>query len=141
MAYRRASFPGMEAEWNDGKQQCMVYWVQPQFPFLTNISITISLRSASKERDSSRNHVISPNGYNLGRDWFVERAIEGRNYKGMWWKADLEWRVGLLAPGKKGQTLVIDSYPVFEYSDIFTSGVNHGIEQDGRVAVLTVIRV
>ncbi|KJA23241.1 hypothetical protein HYPSUDRAFT_40055 [Hypholoma sublateritium FD-334 SS-4] len=76
---------------------------------------------ASKERDSSKNHVIAPDGYNIGRDWFVERAIEGKNWKGIWWKADLEWREGLLLPGRKG--------------------VNHGIEQDGRVAVLTVKRL
>ncbi|KAF9481149.1 hypothetical protein BDN70DRAFT_876771 [Pholiota conissans] len=76
---------------------------------------------ASKEHDSSRNHAIVPDGYNLGRDWFVDRAIEGRRWKSMWWKADLAWRNDLLEEGRKG--------------------VNHGIAQDGRVAILTVHRL
>ncbi|RDB14884.1 hypothetical protein Hypma_016362 [Hypsizygus marmoreus] len=74
----------------------------------------------SKEENSSKNHKIVPNGYNLGRDWLVERAIAGSRWKGKWWKADLEWRTDLLAPG--------------------SDGVNHGIAQDGRVAILTIRR-
>ncbi|KAF9465241.1 hypothetical protein BDZ94DRAFT_1128691, partial [Collybia nuda] len=71
--------------------------------------------------NSRKNHKIVPNGYNLGRrDWLVDRAVAGSRWKGRWWKADLEWRTDLLAPGNKG--------------------VNHGIEQDGRVAILTVMR-
>ncbi|KAF5317498.1 hypothetical protein D9619_013176 [Psilocybe cf. subviscida] len=76
---------------------------------------------ASKEYDSSKNHKIVPDGYNIGRDWFVDRAIEGRRWNGMWWKADVEWRDDLIDEGKKG--------------------VNHGIAQDGRIAVLTVNRI
>jgi len=75
----------------------------------------------SKEEDSSKHHEIVPNGYNLGRDWLVKRAVAGSRWKGKWWKADLEWRTDLLAPGKEG--------------------VNHGIAQDGRVAVLTIRRL
>ncbi|KAI9443321.1 hypothetical protein H4582DRAFT_1923892 [Lactarius indigo] len=78
---------------------------------------------ASKEEHSQKRHKIVKNGYNLGRDWFVERALAGSHQKGhnIWWRAELEWRTGLLEPGSKG--------------------VNHGIAQDGRVAVLTVFRV
>jgi hypothetical protein len=43
-----------------------------------------------------------PNGYNLGRDWLVDRAIEGRRWKSMWWKAEVEWREDLIDEGKKG---------------------------------------
>ncbi|KII90890.1 hypothetical protein PLICRDRAFT_123687 [Plicaturopsis crispa FD-325 SS-3] len=74
----------------------------------------------SKEEDSRQNHMIVDDGYNLGRDWLVDRAVQGSRWKGMWWKAEVEWYEGLLKPGKEG--------------------INHGIEQDGRVAVLTVIR-
>lgn len=49
------------------------------------------------------------------------KAVDGGYWKGMWWKAEVEWREGLLKPGKEG--------------------VNHGIEQDGRVAILTVKRL
>ncbi|KAF8869186.1 hypothetical protein CPB84DRAFT_1816368 [Gymnopilus junonius] len=76
---------------------------------------------ASKEYDSTKNHKIIPNGYNIGRDWLVDRAIQGSHWQSMWWKAEVEWREGLLEEGKKG--------------------VNHGIPQDGRVAILTVLRV
>ncbi|KAL1727134.1 hypothetical protein EV714DRAFT_254174 [Schizophyllum commune] len=75
----------------------------------------------SREKDTSKHHMIVPNGYNLGRDWLVERAVAGSRWRGNWWKADVEWRAGLLEPGKRG--------------------VNHGIEQDGLVAILTVKRL
>ncbi|KAJ7256816.1 hypothetical protein B0H12DRAFT_1232720 [Mycena haematopus] len=120
---------------------------------------------ASKEEDSRRGHTIVANGYNLGRDWLVERALEGSELwvrqghggtpeywvpgdgpttedfswapepettpegwpwpgtggERLQWRAEVEWVSGLLAPGRKG--------------------VNHGIAQDGRVAILTVSRV
>jgi len=76
---------------------------------------------ASKEEPSSKNHMIVPNGYNIGRDYIVERATAGSHWKSKWWKAEVEWREGLISPGKRG--------------------VNHGIEQDGLVAILTVHRL
>ncbi|KAH9986624.1 hypothetical protein BJV77DRAFT_1028331 [Russula vinacea] len=78
---------------------------------------------ASKEEPSQKRHKIVKDGYNVGRDWFVERALAGSHWKGhqIWWRAEVEWRTGLLEPGSKG--------------------INHGIPVDGRVAVLTVFRV
>ncbi|RPD62613.1 hypothetical protein L226DRAFT_532393 [Lentinus tigrinus ALCF2SS1-7] len=76
---------------------------------------------ASEEMDSSKNHMIVEDGYNRGRNYIVDRATEGSHWKGMWWKANVEWREGLLERGKRG--------------------VNHGIEQDGRVAILTIYRL
>ena len=60
---------------------------------------------ASKELDSSKRHTISPDGYNIGRDWFVGRAVLGGSWKGMWWKADVEWRTDLIKEGKEGLPL------------------------------------
>jgi len=78
---------------------------------------------ASKEAPSRRRHKILQNGYNLGRDWLVERALAGSHSKAhqLEWRAQVEWRTGLLEPGNMG--------------------LNHGIPQDGRVAILTVFRV
>ncbi|KAJ7617518.1 hypothetical protein DFH06DRAFT_1238022 [Mycena polygramma] len=101
---------------------------------------------ASKEEDSRRGHTIVANGYNLGRDWLVEQALAGsellpgddngapttspEGWPPRWpgtggerlkWSAEVEWVWGLLEPGRKG--------------------VNHGIAQDGRVALLTISRV
>lgn len=59
--------------------------------------------SASKEEPTAKKHMIVPNGYNIGRDWFVEKATAGSHWKGVWWKADVEWRQGLLEPGKDGE--------------------------------------
>ncbi|KDQ62692.1 hypothetical protein JAAARDRAFT_121300 [Jaapia argillacea MUCL 33604] len=73
---------------------------------------------ASKEEHSGKHHTITADGYNLGRDYLVERATAGSHWKSNWWVADLEWKEGLLEPGN--------------------DGVNHGIDQDGRVAILTV---
>ncbi|KAF8625920.1 hypothetical protein AX17_006646 [Amanita inopinata Kibby_2008] len=55
------------------------------------------------------------------RDWLVDRAVAGGRWKGKWWKAEVEWRTDLIRAGK--------------------DGVNHGIPQDGRVAILTVHRL
>ncbi|TDL23167.1 hypothetical protein BD410DRAFT_787473 [Rickenella mellea] len=78
--------------------------------------------AVSKEENSGKNHKVVDDGYNLGRDWLVERAAAGTYWKSMWWQAEVEWNEqDLLKRGKKG--------------------VNHGIEQDGRVAILTVIRL
>jgi len=77
--------------------------------------------AVSKEMDSSKHHMIVPDGYNLGRDWLVERALEGSYWKGMWWHTEVEWQTGLLAPG---------------HHDI-----NHNISQDGLIAILTVYRI
>lgn len=60
---------------------------------------------ASKEEHSQKNHMIVEDGYNLGRDWLVERAEAGSHFKGIWWKADVEWREGLLDPGHEGSYL------------------------------------
>ncbi|GLB38657.1 hypothetical protein LshimejAT787_0505220 [Lyophyllum shimeji] len=74
----------------------------------------------SKEEDSRKHHKIAPNGYNMGRDWLVDHAVSGSRWRDKSWKADVVWRTDLLTPGSEG--------------------VNHGIAQDGRVAVLTVRR-
>lgn len=95
--------------------------------------------SASKEYDSSKRHKIVPNGYNLGRDWLVDRAVEGGRWKGMWWKAEVEWRTDLIDSGKKGQLFFIFSLK-HPHQQPKSLGVNHGIPQDGRIAVLTVYR-
>lgn len=38
----------------------------------------------------------------VGRDWFVNNAIEGTHYRSRWWKAEVEWRTDLLDEGSKG---------------------------------------
>ncbi|OSD02508.1 hypothetical protein PYCCODRAFT_1367557 [Trametes coccinea BRFM310] len=76
---------------------------------------------ASEEMDSSKNHMIVEDGYNRGRDYIVEQVTQVTHWKGMWWKGEVEWREGLLERGARG--------------------VNHGIEQDGRVAILTINRL
>ncbi|KAG6332001.1 hypothetical protein ID866_7086 [Astraeus odoratus] len=75
----------------------------------------------SKEKDSTKNHMIVPDGYNIGRDLLVQSALAGGSWNGMRWRAVVEWRNGLLEPGYKG--------------------INHGIAQDGRIAILTVNRI
>lgn len=59
----------------------------------------------------------------------------------MWWKAEVEYRTDLLQPGNNGKkACVVGHRRDARYSLNCSLGVNHGIEQDGRVAVLTVIR-
>lgn len=83
--------------------------------------------------------MIIPDGYNIGRDLLVERAIVGSRWHGMRWRTDVEWREGLLEPGFKGQ--IRFSRPSLPpHTHFMTPGINHGIAQDGRIAVLTVHR-
>ena len=57
---------------------------------------------ASQEMDSSKNHMIVEDGYNRGRNYIVERATRGSHWRGMWWKAEVQWQDGLLERGKRG---------------------------------------
>ncbi|KAB5595935.1 hypothetical protein CTheo_699 [Ceratobasidium theobromae] len=66
--------------------------------------------AVSKEKYVGDNHQIIENGYNIGRDYLVSKAVRNG--------ARLEWRDDLLEAGN--------------------DEINHGIEQDGRVAVLTI---
>jgi hypothetical protein len=68
-----------------------------------------------------RHHTIDSDGYNHGRNLLVEAAIAGGRWKIWRWKAKVTWADDLLDAGKRG--------------------INHEIEQDGRVAILTVDRV
>ena len=80
--------------------------------------------------------MIVPDGYNVGRDWFVKKATAGSYWEGVWWKADVEWRKGLLEPGKHGEQSRCGLVKSHTYP-----GVNHGIAQDGIVAILTIRRL
>jgi len=77
--------------------------------------------AVSKELFLGKRHTIAADGYNKGRDWLVERAVQGGSWQDKSWIAEIEWVESLLEPG--------------------SDGVNHGIAQDGRVAILTVSRV
>lgn len=83
--------------------------------------------------------MIVPNGYNLGRDMLVERALEGSSWNGMSWVAEIEWREGLLEAGYKGSFPFVLWYLICD--PYIHLGINHAIAQDGRVAILTVHRV
>jgi len=63
---------------------------------------SLQFTRASKEEDSSKHHTIVPNGYNLGRNWLVDRAVKGGRWKRYWWKAAVEWRTDLLHEGNEG---------------------------------------
>ena len=72
--------------------------------FLLTSYFFLSLHSASKEENSGKNHMIVVDGYNIGRDWIVDRAIRGTHYRNMWWRAELEWNENdLLLPGNEGE--------------------------------------
>ena len=107
---RRASLPCLATERHPRCQRRVVHrvkssrclFINPLFPsILTHVAVC---GSASKEEHSQKRHKIVKNGYNLGRDWFVERALAGSLWKGhgIWWRAKVEWRTGLLEPGNLG---------------------------------------
>ncbi|KAH9059323.1 hypothetical protein EDB87DRAFT_1675123 [Lactarius vividus] len=69
--------------------------------------------AVSQEENILENHTISPDGYNIGRDKFVQGALGASGYHTV-----AQNITGLLAPG--------------------STGVNHGIATDGVVVLLTV---
>ncbi|KAM0790797.1 hypothetical protein ACM66B_004644 [Microbotryomycetes sp. NB124-2] len=73
--------------------------------------------ACSTEVDVRGRHKVARNGYNIGRDLIVNKAVKGTRYLGRRWTTKVEWVEGLLEPG--------------------SDGVNHDIAQDGRIAVLT----
>lgn len=58
--------------------------------------------------------MIVDDGYNKGRNYIVEKATAGTRWKGRWWIAEVEWREGLLKPGKEGDShfVVVNVYEV-----------------------------
>ncbi|WFD28979.1 hypothetical protein MNAN1_003998 [Malassezia nana] len=76
--------------------------------------------AVSKEKDVFQDHTITPNGYDVGRDLLVDAATKGGSFNGKSWRASVEWKTGLLSPGRQG--------------------VNHNISLDSRVAILHVYR-
>ncbi|EJD44692.1 hypothetical protein AURDEDRAFT_65052 [Auricularia subglabra TFB-10046 SS5] len=70
--------------------------------------------TVSKEHSGKDHHAIVQDGYNIGRDLLVARAIS----PDVQWKAEVQWVQGLMDPG--------------------LNGLNHRIPVDGLVAVLTV---
>nr|VWO99441.1 Phosphate:H symporter (Phosphate:H symporter, variant) [Ganoderma boninense] len=115
-----------DADLGDGPrtQAGAVPWAPALLPYhrhLLGIYPRWTSLPASQEMDSSKNHMIVDDGYNRGRNYIVERATAGSHWRGTWWKAEVQWQDGLLESGNRG--------------------VNHGIEQDGLVAILTVHRL
>ena len=102
---RWASLPRLEAEWHPRKQRGVVYRVRTALipGRYRDSNLKLGPYSASKEEPTAKKHMIVPDGYNIGRNWFVEKATAGSDWRGTWWKADVEWREGLLEPGKHGE--------------------------------------
>ena len=74
----------------------------------------VKLEKGLSFQDSSKHHMIVPDGYNIGRDLLVEAATSVSHWNGMWWQADVEWRKGLLEPGYKGQQPVFFCAVIFD---------------------------
>jgi len=74
--------------------------------------------AVSEEMDVTKGHNIVPNGYNIGRDKLVAKAVGDTSHGGVKYTTTLKKLTGLLAPGAQG--------------------VNHGIATDGVTALLTI---
>ncbi|KAL0574630.1 hypothetical protein V5O48_007326 [Marasmius crinis-equi] len=77
--------------------------------------------AVSKEENVINHHTIVPDGYNIGRDDLIGRALGMKTYKGKTYFTFGRNMTGLLEPG--------------------SVGVNHGIATDGITTVLTVTMV
>jgi len=74
--------------------------------------------AVSKEEPATEDHNIVPDGYDIGRDELVSGAVGQTSYSGVSYSTTAQNITGLLAAG--------------------STGVNHGISQDGIVTLLTV---
>lgn len=59
-------------------------------------------RGHSLRQDLRGKHKIARNGYNVGRDLIVQKAIGGTRYLGRSWETRVEYIEGLLKPGSEG---------------------------------------
>lgn len=90
------------------------YWVQQ-----TTGAIFLAV---SLEESAADNHMISPNGYDRGRDWFVGNATNSS---------------GTTSPQDRSQyTSTVSTFDASD--DVSLSSVNHGIRTDRDIYVLTV---
>lgn len=46
---------------------------------------------------------IAHDGYNIGRDLIVQKALEGTRYLGRSWTTTVDWVEGLLPAGSDGE--------------------------------------
>jgi len=74
--------------------------------------------AASEEENLHDHHNIAPDGYDVGRDKFVNAALGVKKYRGVKYSTVVEYLTGLLPPG--------------------SNGVNHDIATDGKTALLTI---
>jgi len=74
--------------------------------------------ASSKEENVSKGHTIVPDGYDVGRNAIAALASGSTNFGGVSYSTTVQNITGLLKPG--------------------STGVNHGIAQDGIVTLLTI---
>ncbi|KAI0051848.1 hypothetical protein FA95DRAFT_1554092 [Auriscalpium vulgare] len=74
--------------------------------------------AVSFEENVTKGHTTSANGYDLGRDAFVNLALQGSSFGGVTYKTTAQNFTDLLAPG--------------------SDGIDDGIATDGRIVLLTV---
>jgi len=74
--------------------------------------------AVSEEDNVYRGHTIRPNGYNLGRESFVNSAVGMKSHEGVRYQTVAQNLTGYVKPG--------------------SDGINHGIAIDGVIALLTV---
>ncbi|OBZ65671.1 hypothetical protein A0H81_14369 [Grifola frondosa] len=74
--------------------------------------------AVSKEQPASKHHDIVPDGYNVGRDDLVSRAVGTKGFGGIFYDIQARNITGLMPAG--------------------SDGINHGIGVDGIVTLLTV---
>ncbi|POY75220.1 hypothetical protein BMF94_1852 [Rhodotorula taiwanensis] len=80
--------------------------------------------AASKEENATLHHMIIPDGYDIGRDNFVERAVSGRTVSP--------------TSGRIFSAAAVNVSGNGYFADVSTSEINHGISTDGIVTVLTI---
>ncbi|KAF9518137.1 hypothetical protein BS47DRAFT_1338730 [Hydnum rufescens UP504] len=88
------------------------------FRFWQQVNTGAYFLACSVEEWLGQGHNIVPNGYDLGRDAIVASAEGQTSYKGVTYLSTVEYVTGLLTPG--------------------STGINHGIAIDGKVAIITV---
>jgi len=74
--------------------------------------------AVSEEENVFQGHTIKPDGYDLGRDSFVNGAAGLKTHGGVKYQTDVQKLTGLIPAG--------------------SAGINHGIAVDGVIALLTV---
>lgn len=92
----------------------MIYVGGNHFRYWQQTTTKAFFLASSTEMDAAESHNITPNGYDLGRDYIVGNATAGiTSFGGVSYKTTNSYVTGLLQPGSTGKSSCLSTLPLW----------------------------